>query len=191
MTGGYGLLETSWTGRAIDYDGSQLRSHFIREEAGIMNDAVIGFMGSCDVSGDSLVDLEDAEAGSVIIAASMVHFIGEHFQCPLREGNFRLRLFVSIIKEAVEQLSGGIEILRTGDDLYIAGRKLTVAIATVSPVSTLFHCGVNIDPEGAPVPAIGLEELGIDYAELARLVLEKYSEECASIEMALRKVRGV
>lgn len=185
------MIETSWTGRTLDYDGTQLRSHFIREEAGLMNDAVIGFSGACDVSGGRLVDLEDAETGSVIISASMVHFIGEHFQCPLREGNFRLRLFVSIIKETVEQLTGDIEIFRTGDDLFIAGRKLTVAIATVSSVSTLFHCGVNIDPQGAPVPAIGLEELGVDFAELARLVLEKYSEECASVEMALRKVRGV
>ncbi|MCK4537613.1 MAG: DUF366 family protein [Candidatus Krumholzibacteria bacterium] len=196
MSGGYTLVETSWTGRALDYDGSQLRSHFIREETGLDCDAVIAFAGACDVRGDSLVDLEDAETGSTIISSSMLHFIGEHFQCPLREANFRLRLFVSIIMETVVKLAGGAGaggagLERKGDDLYIAGRKLTVAITTSSATSSVFHCGVNIDPAGAPVPAIGLEELGIDHVELAEAVLERYGEECASVEIAIRKVRGV
>ncbi len=206
MSAGYTLVETSWTGRTLDYDGSQLRSHFIREETGLDCDAVIAFAGACDVRGSSLVDLEDAETGSTIISTSMLHFIGEHFQCPLREANFRLRLFVSIIMETVSRLAeragaespdsdvpgvavSGFE--RTGDDLYIAGRKLTVAITTVSATSSVFHCGINIDPEGAPVPAIGLEELGIDHVELAEEVLERYRDECSSVEIAIRKVRGV
>ncbi len=206
MSGGYTLVETSWTGRALDYDGSQLRSHFIREETGLDCDAVIAFAGACDVRGSSLVDLEDAETGSTIISSSMLHFIGEHFQCPLREANFRLRLFVSIIMETVSRLAGGADtggagpeaadvgvagLERRGDDLYIAGRKLTVAITTSSATSSVFHCGVNIDPAGAPVPAIGLEELGIDHAELAEAVLERYRDECSSVEIAIRKVRGV
>jgi hypothetical protein len=192
MSGGYTLVETSWTGRALDYDGSQLRSHFIREETGLDCDAVIAFAGACDVRGSSLVDLEDAEMGSTIISRSMLHFIGEHFQCPLREANFRLRLFVSIIMETVSRLTEGPVVLeRTGDDLYIAGRKLTVAITTSSATSSVFHCGINIDPGGAPVPAIGLEELGIDHVELAETVLERYRDECSSVEIAIRKVRGV
>ncbi|MBU8923469.1 MAG: DUF366 family protein [Bacteroidales bacterium] len=204
MSSGYTLVETSWTGRAMDYDGSQLRSHFIREETGLDCDAVIAFAGACDVQGSSLVDLEDAETGSTIISSSMLHFIGEHFQCPLREANFRLRLFISIIMETVSRLAPGVEgssakgidpagtdIERKGDDLYIAGRKLTVAITTSSATSSVFHCGVNIDPAGAPVPAIGLEELGIDHVELAEAVLERYREECSSVEIAIRKVRGV
>ena len=205
MSGGYTLVETSWTGRVMDYDGSQLRSHFIREETGLDCDAVIAFAGACDVRGGNLVDLEDAETGSTIISSSMLHFIGEHFQCPLREANFRLRLFVSIIMETVSRLvegsgagadsgAAGIGVAgfeRKGDDLYIAGRKLTVAITTSSATSSVFHCGVNIDPAGAPVSAIGLEELGIDHVELAEAVLERYGEECFSVEIAIRKVRGV
>ena len=187
----YDLVEVLWTGRAADYDGSQLRSHYIREETGIASDAVIAFAGACDVRGGSLVDLEDAEAGSTIVAAHMLHFIGEHFQAPLRESNFRLRLFVSILKEQIEAAVPRVKLTRDGDDLFAGKRKLTVAITTTSSVSSLFHCGVNIDPAGAPVPAIGLEELGIDHAALAAAVLERYRDECMSVELALRKVRGV
>jgi hypothetical protein len=80
---------------------------------------------------------------------------------------------------------------RSGDDLFVHGRKLTVAICTCSPVSLLFHFGVNVDPGGAPVAAIGLEELGIDAKSFALAVIERYARECESIELALRKVRGV
>ena len=51
--------------------------------------------------------------------------------------------------------------------------------------------GVNVDPAGAPVPAVGLEELDIEPEKLAARVMEGYSAECESIEIALRKVRGV
>jgi hypothetical protein len=80
---------------------------------------------------------------------------------------------------------------RDGDDLYIAEKKLTVAIATITPVSTVFHCGVNIDPRGAPVPAVGLGEIGVDEEKFTAAVLERYRQECLSIDRAIRKVRGV
>jgi hypothetical protein len=185
------LLGTALLEERIDYTGLELRSHFIRERAGIETDGLIAFMGGCRVEGDALVDLEDSEAGDFIAAERMLHFIGEHFVVGPREGNLRLRLLVAIVRELIEESAAGTEIERRGDDLYTRGRKLTVAISTVSPVSSLMHLGVNIDPAGAPVAAVGLEELGIDPVELARAALERYGEECRSIELALRKVRGV
>lgn len=187
----YVLVETAVLEGDLDYDGTQLRSHFVRSEAGIGSDGVIAFFGACDVSGGNLVDLEDAGRGSFIKAARMVHFIGEHFQCPLREANYRLRLFVTVIKEALEELVPGIAVARKGDDLFLGGGKLTVAIATVSRTSALFHCAVNIDPSGAPVPAAGLNDLEVDPGTLASMVLERYAAECGSVELALRKVRPV
>lgn len=185
------LLETRWLERKLDYSGRELRSHFIRETAGIQTDGVIAFSGACGVSGDRLVDLEDAEDGSVIKARRMLHFIGEHFQCSLREGTMRLKLFASIVKEVLEGSLAGSGVLRVGDDLFIDERKLSVAIATTSPVSILFHFGVNIDPSGAPVPAIGLGELGVEVEPFAITVLERYAREHEQIEIAIRKVRGV
>lgn len=187
----YSLIETKWLGEAVDYTGSELRSHFVRDLGGVVGDGVIAFTGGCDVGGERLVDLEDAEAGSVIKAKRMLHFIGEHFQCPLRECNFRLRLFAAIIKEALEELVPGVHVKREGDDLFLDGRKLTVAISTASQVSAVFHVGVNIDPSGAPVQAVGLGELGVEVEPFARSILRRYIEECESVELALRKVRGV
>ena len=184
-------LETRWLEATIDYTGAELRSHFIRGRTGIADDAVIAFTGKCDVSGERLVDLEDAESGSVIVARKMVHFIGEHFRCPLPEGNVRLRLFASILADVLAELAPREPVERRGDDLFIDERKLSVAICTVSPVSTVFHFGINIDPSGAPVPAVGLGELGVDEKEFAERAMAAYAHEHESIERAIRKVRGV
>lgn len=186
----YDLLGTALVEERIDYTGLELHSHFIRERTGIETDGLIAFIGGCGVNGEALVDLEDREAGDFISADLMLHFIGEHFAVGLREMNLRLRLLVAIIREILERDITGIGIDRRGDDLFAHDRKLTVAIATVSLVSGLMHLGVNIDPAGAPVEAVGLEELGIDPTGLAEEVLERYGEECRSIEIALRKVRG-
>jgi hypothetical protein len=185
------MLETMILEERIDYTGDQLRSHFVREKAGITADGVVAFRGACAVTGPRLVDIEDAEQHSSIIAEEMLHFIGEHFECTLREANYRLRLFVSILSETIRELAPELVITRDGDDLYLLGKKLTVAIATVTPVSTVFHCGVNIDPRGAPVPATGLAEIGVDEDRFTAAVLDRYRQECLSIDLAIRKVRGV
>lgn len=186
----FSVLETKWIEEGADYSGDELRGHFVRETAGIECDGVVAFAGSCDVREDSLVDLEDAMAGSAILAVKMLHFIGEHFGCPPKEANFRLRLFASIALEVVRGESGNGDIRREGDDLYIGERKLTVAISTVTPVSSIFHFGMNIDPSGAPVQAVGLEELGLDPEKTARSILSIYREECEAVELSIRKVKG-
>jgi len=188
---GYKLIETSYLAEEIDYTGSELHSHFVREKAGIEWDGVIAFTGSSRVAGSRLVDLEDAEEQHEITAKRMLHFIGEHFQCSLREGNVRLRLFASIVKDTLDGMAPESAAVRDGDDLFVNGRKLTVAICTISPLSALFHFGVNIDPAGAPVSAVGLKKFGIDPKKFALAVLDRYAVECSSIERALRKVRGV
>jgi len=188
---GYRLLETAFLAEEIEYTGSELRSHFVREKAGITGDGVVAFTGPCRVAGARLVDLEDAEEQHEIVAKQMLHFIGEHFQCSLREGNVRLRLFASIVKETLEEMHSGIAVTRDGDDLFVNDRKLSVAICTASPLSLLFHLGVNINPSGAPVSAVGLKKFDIDAKRFGLAVLERYERECESIERALRKVRGV
>ena len=185
------MIETACLETVIDYTGEQLRSHFVRASARISKDGIVAFRGACAVTGDALVDLEDREDHASIIAEEMVHFIGEHFMCPLREANFRLRLFVTIAAEELRKMAPGLVVTRRGDDLYVDERKLSVAVATVSATSSLFHCGINVNPEGAPVPAVGLEELRVDPDEFAQRVLDAYSEECESVEYVIRKVRAV
>ncbi|MBD3178423.1 MAG: DUF366 family protein [Candidatus Latescibacteria bacterium] len=190
MSNRYEVLGTRWLENEMEYTGVQLRGHFVREMGGIATDGVVAFAGMCRVSTSELVDLEDAEEGSVIRAEKMLHFIGEHFDCPLREANFRLRLFTSIMMEILRE--GGVVpgLARSGDDLYVGDRKMSVGVATMTPVSAVFHFGVNIDPAGAPVPAAGLNEFDIDPESIASKVLQWYRLECEAIEIAVRKVRG-
>ncbi len=185
------LVETALLQETLEYRGIELRSHFVRERSRIQSDGVIAFLGGCVVDSERLVDLEDADAGSEIVSKRMIHFIGEHFQCGLREANFRLRLFISIAADVIMEMAPSAHVARRGDDLFVGDRKLSVAICTATPTSAVFHFGVNDDPLGAPVPAIGLAELGVDAKAFALAVLERYSGECESIELALRKVRAV
>jgi hypothetical protein len=184
-------LETAFLAEEIKYTGAELRSHFVREKSGIEWDGVIAFIGASGVSGGRLVDLEDVEEQHEIVSKRMLHFIAEHFQMPLREGNVRLRLFASIVKETLEDLSPGIAVKRDGDDLYVNRRKLSVAICTASPLSAVFHYGININPAGAPVAAVGLKKFDVDPKAFGAAVLDRYSRECESLERAIRKVRAV
>ena len=63
-----------------------------------------------------------------------------------------------------------------------------MSIATVSPVSTLIHFGINVDPAGAPVPAVGLAELGIDPTSFAPALLDLLDAELEGIAHARAKV---
>ena len=121
----------------------------------------------------------------------MLSFITEQFNVNLVEGVFRQRLLICIIKEALERR--GVKVDRFGDDLYVNCKKLTVSIATKSLTSILIHTGININSQGAPVKACGLEnDLGInDIDDLAKEIMQKYSEEIDDIILASTKVRGV
>ena len=175
------------------YTGVELRPHFLLTELGLRGSGVGAFTGPCRVATEHLVDWEDRIAQDRIEARRMVHFIGEFFGVGLREGVLAQRLLMALMGESLgERLrAAGRFVLREGDDLFVDRRKLTVSIATASPVSLLLHVGVNIDPEGAPVPAIGLTELGVSPEEWVPAVLERFAGEWEGIDWACAKVRPV
>lgn len=175
----------------IAYTGHQLRSHWILDTFGLQGDAIVAFRGPCRVALSEMVDLADVAAGEAIEAAEMLHLIAEHFDRDLERAVLRQRLLICTIAEHLAMRPRVPGLCRDGDDLFADGRKLTVSIATVSPVSALIHVGINIDPTGAPVPAAGLAEWGVDPDELAREVLEAWAAELRSAHLATCKVRGV
>ncbi len=177
--------------KEIKYIGSQLQPHWIYKNFKIQGDAIVAFIGECEVKLTEMVDIEDVINNEPIYSKSMLSFITEQFNIDLVEGVFRQRLLICIIKELLEKR--GIFVVRNGDDLMIDGKKLSVSIATKSTTSILIHTGLNIDSEGAPVKASGLtSELGItDIKEFAIEVMEAYAEELKDIELASTKVRGV
>ena len=184
-------MHTKLIDKEIKYIGSQLAPHWIYKNFKLQGDAIVAFIGECEVALTEMVDIEDVINNEPIYSKSMLSFITEQFNVNLVEGVFRQRLLICIIKELLEER--GIFVVRNGDDLMINGRKLSVSIATKSTTSILIHTGLNILSEGAPVKASGLtSELGIsDIKEFALEVMKRYSEELEDINLASTKVRGV
>jgi hypothetical protein len=79
---------------------------------------------------------------------------------------------------------------RDGDDLWVGDGKLSISIATASPVSSLIHFAVNATPGGAPVRTATLQQLGVEPAAFARAVLARVAAEQDSITVARAKVRA-
>ncbi|NIM20693.1 MAG: DUF366 family protein [Candidatus Latescibacteria bacterium] len=174
---------------SIPYTGRELCSGWVAGRTGLSGDAAVAFVGRCDVAAEDLVDVDDAKAGAVIRSEQMAHIIVEHPSCPLQTAILRQRLLVCILCEI---LGGkGHPLRREGDDVYVEDRKLTVSIAAPSSSGALIHLGINVRPEGAPVPAIGLEEMGVMALPLLRDLLDRYKKEVASCEYAETKVRYV
>lgn len=184
-------MHTKLIDKEIKYIGSQLAPHWIYKNFKLQGDAIVAFIGECEVALTEMVDIEDVINNEPIYSKSMLSFITEQFNVNLVEGVFRQRLLICIIKELLEER--GIFVVRNGDDLMINGKKLSVSIATKSTTSILIHTGLNILSEGAPVKASGLtSELGItDIKEFALEVMKRYAEELEDINLASTKVRGV
>ena len=185
------MMKTKFIDKKIKYIGSQLAPHWIYKNFNIQGDAIVAFIGECEVKLTEMVDIEDVINNEPIYSKYMLSFISEQFGIGLVEGVLRQRLLMTIIKELLE--ARGVFVVRNGDDLMINDRKLSVSIATKSITSVLIHTGLNILSEGAPVKAAGLEsELGIkDVREFALEVMDRYAAELTDIVLASTKVRGV
>ncbi|MGQ9602738.1 MAG: DUF366 family protein [bacterium] len=184
-------MKAMWLEEQIDYSGKELRPHWCFEKTGIIGDVIVGFIGGCRVECNDLVDLVDRREGSIIAGEKMLHFICEIFGIPLIGVVFAQRLLCSIVKDRINQTVGDSPVVRKGDDLFVADGKLSVSIATISPVSGLIHLGLNIDLKGVPVRAACLEDLRIDAASLAADVMSCFCDEVDDCIMATKKVRPV
>ncbi|MBX2861402.1 MAG: DUF366 family protein [Vampirovibrio sp.] len=178
----------------IPYTGTQLASHWIYENYGILGDATVAFIGASDVPLQNMVDLEDVRNNDYIYSKNMLNFITEIFGMSLREGVVIQRLFSSVIQNRINSELGGDIIRRRGDDLFYKDtQKLSVSICTVSPTSVLIHTGLNIDGHGAPVEAAGLtSDLGIDKIKpLAMSCMRTLTDEWEDINRSCCKVKAV
>lgn len=187
-------MKSKFIEEEIKYIGSQLAPHWIYKNFEILGDAIVAFTGEMDVKITEMVDIEDVLTDSPIYSKNMVSFILEHFQMGLSEAVTRQRLLICIIIEELQKvLKKEIKIRRSGDDIYIEDKKLSVSIATQSTTSSLIHIGLNIDSNGAPVKACGLEnDLGLsDIKSFALKIMQKYIDENDEIRDAVCKVRGV
>ena len=183
-------MKSRFANKSIDYDGSQLCSHFSYENYGLHGDSIVSFIGACDVN-EHMVDLEDKLKSEFIHSDLMLHFIIEHFDDDLEKAFLRKRILISIILEEINKLTKKRGLIRNNNGIYLNDKKLTVAIAAKSPVSTLIHAGINISSKNTPVKTIGLEDLGVNAKILSKEVMKRYCEEIGSVRLSRSKVKGV
>ncbi|MFP4655819.1 MAG: DUF366 family protein [Methanohalobium sp.] len=170
-----------------NYDGSQISSLWAYNIAGIQDDSIIYFRGTCDVEFDHMIDLEDKKGNESIYSPDMIHFIIEHFDSTdLKLIYPRQRLFVSIVSEILTVK--GLNIIRKGDDLFVNNKKLSVSIASTSAVSQKIHFGINVVHDHyADLNSSELEDDEIE--QLMHEIAECYVNEIDDIEKDLRKSR--
>lgn len=183
-------MRIHWSEEPIDYDGSQLRAHWVLSRFGLCGDALVAFRGACRVALGEMADLADLD-GPGIAGDDMVHFVWEEFTTPdLLLAVHRQRLLSASAREVLAELAPGMAVQRCGDDLYVGQGKLSISIATVTPVSAMIHFAVNASAGGAPVATADLAAHGVEPERFARALLERVAAEQASIADARAKVRA-
>jgi hypothetical protein len=194
------------------YDGSQLVSLRSYLKHKILGDSIVAWIGACDIPFEHMVDGEDLNAGAVIRGDRMVHFIVEKFDSSLLAAVCLQRLLASIVRDYLMEKAGERELAgtlyRSGDDIYasaragggakagmggkaLAGAKLSISIATQSPVSSLIHFAVNVTNKGTPVKTLSLEDLDVEPKKFAMDVMKRFTQEVQTIREATMKVRWV
>lgn len=178
--------------KQIKYNGSQIESLWTYKNFRIQGDSIVAFIGGCNIPFSKMVDQEDRLSKSRIASPLMLHFIIEHFDIDMDKAILRQRLLSGIVKDVLVESYGLKDIIRRGDDLYDGKAKLSISIATASPVSTKIHFGINIKSRGTPVLTKGLFDYGIRSAKSFGLeVMERYCVEIDSAQKARTKVNWI
>lgn len=170
-------MKIHFSDRPLQYSGNELAPHFIQRHFKVPGNALVAFIGGAHVPIEHMVDLEDVQNNAPIYSPRMLHFLGEWFIDSLDQGILLQHLFVDEVYHMLwEKLSRHTSppLSKKGNDLFYDKRKLSVSIATRSPVSVLMHMGINIETEGTPVPTAGLKELEIDPAAFATELLKRF-----------------
>lgn len=171
------------------YDGSPLGGHWAYKRLGLQGDSLVAFEGPCRVEVEALADLQDARDGAFIYSPRMLHFVLELFGPSLEEAVARQWLMAATAAAELNATLKRPVALRSGNDLFVGKRKLSVSIAAPTGVSVKVHLGLNIDSKGAPVPAMGLRELKVPARAFGRRLLGRFADDHARMGGARSKVR--
>lgn len=172
------------------YDGTQLRSLYAYLDHKVLGPSVVSWVGPCSISFDHMVDGEDLLEGAEIRGDEMLHFIIEIFDRDLFSGVALQRLFAAIARDYLAEQSGQM-LFREGDDLFFNEGKLSISIATKSPVSVMVHFAMNVVNEGTPVKTSCLNDLRLNPRQVATDLMTLLMEEYNDILMATQKVRPI
>ncbi|WP_373997607.1 DUF366 family protein [Bdellovibrio bacteriovorus] len=187
-------MKTLFIEKKFPYDGTQLHSLFAYLDHKVLGPSIVSWQGACSISFDHMVDGEDLLEQAEIKGDEMLHFIIEVFDRDLFSGVALQRLFASIARDYLQAASSalaGKSLVRDGDDIYLDDRKLSISIATKSPVSVMVHFAMNITNDGTPVKTLSLQDLKLDPRKVSEDLMAKFKKEYDSIVVATQKVRPV
>lgn len=184
-------MKTRYIEQEMVYTGVQLHSNYAYSEFDLLGDSIIAFCGKCDIPVERMVDIEDVKESAKIYSESMLHFIVEHYDTDLEKAILWQFVLTTIVGEVLSEMSRSASITRRGSDLYDDEAKLSISIATVTPLSSLIHFGINIVSDNTPVKTKGLKDYDIDPRKFAEQVIARYKSEQTDIEKARCKVRWV
>lgn len=180
-------MKSQWVEARVDYDGTQIHSLWAYRAFGTQGDSIVAFVGGCSIPFDNMVDLEDVRSKSRIASPLMLHFIVEHFDRDLEKAVLRQRVLAVAARDL---LPAGVT--REGDDLFVSGGKLSISIATLTPVSSKIHFGINVErATDVGVETRSLRDLGVEPTSYARALMERYVREMDGVLDARTRVRGV
>lgn len=176
-------MKCIFSGERIDYDGSQIGSLWAYTKFEVQDDNIVCFRGSCAIPLKHMIDVEDKIHNEKIESPDMLHFIVEHFDVPsLKVAYARQRLLACIAGEVFRDM--GYKVSRKGDDLFYNNGKLSISIASTSPVSCKIHFGINVRCD----EYMSLEKMGIsDAAAIQTQIGERYAAEYDDMERDIRK----
>lgn len=184
-------LKTLWLRKPLAYDGRALSPLWAFRTFGLKGPSAVAFAGPCRVALEALVDQEDLRRKAPIASERMLHVVTEDFSSDLEGAVWRQRCLSALALDLLRASAPSARrVIRDGDDLYDGRRKLSVSIATVTPVSSKVHFGINVTSEGTPVPTRGLADYRIPEGAFARELLAAYAREWASVQQARFKVRA-
>ena len=95
------------------------------------------------------------------------------------------------VRDAINDIIGKNVVKRVSTDLFEDDSKLSISVATVSPLSSLIHFGINITSTNTPVKTKGLKDYDIEPYEFANLVIDRYTKEIEKIQTSRCKVKWV
>lgn len=200
----------------MTYDGTQLQPLFNYKTFNVQGDSICAFIGEMNVNTNHLVDMEDVKGNDYIWSPCAINFLVEIFHINIEATVLYQRMLMQIITDTLNHwrhscyFRSDIEsIVLQGDDIMVqiggVWYKLSVSIATVSPVSGLIHSGLNISVDDKiPVPAIGIFDLWISVKNGVEItddkmkvflnkvvndVLGKFQQSVSSVKQACTKVR--
>ena len=184
----------------FEYDGSQINPSWAFQKFGIYGSSIVTWIGPVNITPDNLKDF--ADVGLEIKSNNMANFICEFFdQQPvnMRVAYLRQRLLVMIFREILTE--NGISTKRSGDDIYIDNRKLSISIASVGLSSSKIHFAFNLEDKGTPddIETIGLfdikDEKGLrifnedNLLDLINTIVNRFIDELITIENDISKTK--